>query len=159
MKRLFNFLPIFAFITFFSCDVEPIDSQIVAQNNNLINCQVAAETSAEASMDLASATDENYEELCLALAAALQNQINICGDNSGDLQLTLDALDCTISSELCTNAIALAEAAQTAFQNATDQNYTQLCNAYTTALQAQINACGDPDGELQIMIEDLGDCS
>lgn len=159
MKRLFYFIPIAVLITFISCDVEPLDSGVLAQNNNNQNCQAAVQASAEASADFAGATEENFEELCLALASALENQINICGDESGNLQTALDELDCTVSSELCTNAITLAEAAQTAFQNATEENYTQLCNAYAIALQAQINACGDPDGELQIMIDDLGDCS
>ena len=160
MKRLLNFLPILVLVTFISCDVEPLDSGVVAQNNNNLNCQAAIQASAEASANFASATEENFSELCSALAEAIQAQINICGDDdTGTLQTALDALDCTVSSELCPNAIALAEAAQTALENATDENYTQLCNAYATALEAQINACGDPDGELQTMIDDLGDCS
>jgi uncharacterized alpha-E superfamily protein len=159
MKKLLCFLPLIVFVTLISCDDEPIDAGIVAQNNNNINCQAAVQASAEASLNFAGASEENYEELCLALASAIENQINVCGDDSGELQSALDALDCTVSSELCANAIALTEAAQMALQNATPENYTQLCNAYATALQAQINACGDPDGELQDMIFYLGSCS
>ena len=34
-----------------------------------------------------------------------------------------------------------------------------MCNAYKTALQNQINFCGDSEGNLQAIIDDLGVCS
>ena len=39
-----------------------------------------------------------------------------------------------------------------------DANYTTVCNAYKTAIQNQIAACGDPNGVLQITVNSLGDC-
>ncbi len=57
-----------------------------------------------------------------------------------------------------TAALASAEAA-IEFSDATDENYTDLCVAYKTALQTQIGVCGDQNGELQAIIDDLGDCT
>lgn len=37
-------------------------------------------------------------------------------------------------------------------------NYEELCIAYRDALEAQIAACGDPDGVIQQAIDALGDC-
>lgn len=34
-----------------------------------------------------------------------------------------------------------------------------MCNAYKTALQNEIATCGDPDGSLQALVSDLGDCT
>ena len=45
--------------------------------------------------------------------------------------------------------------------NATDitmPDYTDLCNAYKQALNAQIIECGDSSGELQVIIDSLGTC-
>ncbi|OUR99003.1 hypothetical protein A9Q86_13105 [Flavobacteriales bacterium 33_180_T64] len=44
------------------------------------------------------------------------------------------------------------------FLGVNDDNYTQLCAAYSNALQAQIQACGD-DGTLQTALDALGDCT
>lgn len=59
----------------------------------------------------------------------------------------------------CETAASVSAEAAIEFGNATDENYTDLCAAYKTALEAQIDACGDPNGELQAMIDDLGDCT
>jgi len=45
-----------------------------------------------------------------------------------------------------------------AFLNASEENYTELCLAYKTAIQNQIEACGDEDGSLQAAYDALGDC-
>lgn len=58
----------------------------------------------------------------------------------------------------CDEIIAQTLAAQNAFNNVTAANHTELCNAYKVALQNQINSCGDPSGDLQDIIDDLGDC-
>lgn len=55
-------------------------------------------------------------------------------------------------------ALNTAEAAL-AFLGAGDATYTEICNAYKTAIEAQIIACGDEDGSLLAIIEDLGDCT
>lgn len=59
----------------------------------------------------------------------------------------------------CETAIANTAQAALSFLSANDDNYTQLCIAYRNALQAQILACGDPDGSLQTAINALGDCT
>lgn len=58
----------------------------------------------------------------------------------------------------CVEATQDTAAAVTAFVDATDSNYTELCNAYQSALQAQIAACGDDTGSLQGLVDALGDC-
>lgn len=37
-------------------------------------------------------------------------------------------------------------------------NYTEVCNAYKTALINKIDSCGDPEGNLQSIIDSLGTC-
>lgn len=59
----------------------------------------------------------------------------------------------------CETAASASAEAAIEFGDATDENYTDLCAAYKTALEAQIDACGDPNGELQAIIDDLGDCT
>ena len=54
-------------------------------------------------------------------------------------------------------SIAVATAAQ-AFEDATAENYVDLCNDYKDALQDEIAVCGDPTGDLQDMIDGL-DCT
>lgn len=41
----------------------------------------------------------------------------------------------------------------------TDPNYSTVCGAYKTALNAQILACGDDTGAVQTIIDGLGDCT
>ncbi|TXK74891.1 hypothetical protein [Mesonia sp. K4-1] len=66
--------------------------------------------------------------------------------------------DPNLDNECEITTIASAEAA-TNFSDANDDNYTNLCNDYKAALEAQIDACGDPNGNIQSIIDDLGDCS
>lgn len=42
--------------------------------------------------------------------------------------------------------------------NISMDDYTDLCNAYKDALMAKINACGDNSGDLQAIVDSLGDC-
>lgn len=56
--------------------------------------------------------------------------------------------DCTLQ--------ATTDAAATAYNN---DNTEALCNAYKTALQNQITECGDANGSLQTLLNDLGDCT
>ena len=58
----------------------------------------------------------------------------------------------------CETALQNTVDAALAFVNFTEDNYTELCTAYKTALQEQIGACGDPDGALQSGIDALGNC-
>ena len=58
----------------------------------------------------------------------------------------------------CQEATENTQMSEIAFNEATDENYTELCEAYKTALENQILACGDTDGNLQMIIDNLGDC-
>tara|TARA_B100000809_G_C15018858_1_gene487702 strand:- start:171 stop:854 length:684 start_codon:yes stop_codon:yes gene_type:complete len=59
----------------------------------------------------------------------------------------------------CETAVANTAQAALNFLSVNDDNYTQLCITYRNALQAQIQACGDPDNSLQVAVDTLGDCT
>ena len=59
----------------------------------------------------------------------------------------------------CTSAAVQTAAAAQAYANATPANFNEKCVAYKAALQAQIVACGDSTGALQLVVNGLGDCS
>lgn len=80
----------------------------------------------------------------------------------GILFLTSCGDDEEINSEDNSACITATENATTASNNldfATSNNYTSLCNNYKAALEEQISECGDDDGNIQNIINDLGDCS
>ena len=60
-------------------------------------------------------------------------------------------------SVTCTDATAVVDATFLSFDATatTDANYETVCNAYKTALQTQITACGDGDGSIQTTIDGL----
>ena len=66
--------------------------------------------------------------------------------------LTESEAECLQAVQATTNALA-------DFNAATPLNYTERCNAYKAALEAEISACGDPNGSLQAAIDALEDCS
>ncbi len=84
---------------------------------------------------------------------------------SSFLLILIFTLACSSSSSSdgdapsCANLAAATDAAEVAFNNATSSNQEQLCNAYKTALQNEINSCGDPSGDLQARFNDLSDCN
>jgi len=61
----------------------------------------------------------------------------------------------------CNAATQLVSTTQTVFSSTppTDPNYTTACNDYKNALTNKISACGDADGSLQTIIDNLGDCT
>jgi hypothetical protein len=59
----------------------------------------------------------------------------------------------------CQNSQTATSQAQNDFQNASNSEYENLCSAYKDALNLQILECGDEEGVLQTIIDDLGDCS
>ena len=82
--------------------------------------------------------DANFAELCNKYKTALQDQILSCGDAGGVLQSIIDSLgDC--SEDNCEEAKAATDAAINAYTNATDSDYSNLCNAYKIALENQIS--------------------
>ncbi|RNC87145.1 MAG: hypothetical protein ED556_06905 [Winogradskyella sp.] len=64
----------------------------------------------------------------------------------------------TDDAAACLEATNVTLDAALAFFNTTDENYTEICNAYKDALEARIIVCGDEDGSLQQLIDELGDC-
>lgn len=125
------------------------------------DCQAAENAVNLAQINFENATDENYNDLCVIYKTTLENQITECGDEDGSLQAIIDGLgDCSNDSQPddCETVTEDASIAQTAFGNATDENYEELCNAYKEALQVQISVCGDADGSLQQLVDELGDC-
>lgn len=56
----------------------------------------------------------------------------------------------------CVDATAFAVSAEDAYNN--DNTNADLCNAYKSALQNQISACGDNNGSIQAIIDGIGDC-
>jgi hypothetical protein len=68
-------------------------------NNAEPTCEEVTAKTATAKTAFDNATASNHTELCNAYKAALQNQINVCGDTSGALQAIITDLgDCTLST-------------------------------------------------------------
>ncbi|RZJ68905.1 MAG: hypothetical protein EOO45_14275 [Flavobacterium sp.] len=59
----------------------------------------------------------------------------------------------------CENAEIATQTARSAYESATDQNFTAACNSYKAALVNQKTECGDTDGAIQSRINALGDCA
>ncbi len=173
MKKIY-FLLSFIFIasiTLVSCDDEPLEglfsvtgdgSDPNEPNPDSEACEVAFEVLEVAQINFGSTTEENFTQNCTAYSNALQATIAICGDASGELQAILISLGDCEAPDPCLQAEASANAALGALNNATEENEEQLCIAYSTALSAQIMACGDPKGNIQATIDALncgGDCA
>lgn len=59
------------------------------------SCEIAIVATTNAQTELESATDENYTSACTTYKAALEAQIEACGDADGSLQAIIDGLgDC-----------------------------------------------------------------
>jgi len=140
-----------------SCEDEPLEGDFLTGDTT---CEEATINTAEAGLNFLGVNDDNFAQLCIAYRNALEVQILACGDEDGSLQAAVDALgDCTNEVvDDCEAAIDAVSIAQSAFNDATDDNYTDLCNAYKAALENQIVQCGD-DGSIQSIIDDLGDCA
>ncbi len=160
MKKLSALLSFLILFTAFNCDDEPLDGDFVIDDgiDTTISCEEAIQNTGTATTIFASVTpdDVNYTQLCLVYQNALQDQIDACGDDDGTLQAILNALgNCGLSQ--CEIAIIETDNAEIAYNN--DTTNVELCNAYKSALQDQITACGDVDGSLQGIIDVLGDCT
>ncbi|WP_431136580.1 hypothetical protein [Psychroserpens mesophilus] len=59
----------------------------------------------------------------------------------------------------CTEANLLLTQAQADFTDANQLNYTSRCNSYKAALENVKLVCGDDTGEIQLLINNLGDCT
>ncbi len=74
--------------------------------------------------------------------------------------LVILSLACSSSSDSdsapsCESLVDATNAAQAAYLTATVSNQVARCNAYKTALQNEINVCGDEFGDLQNLINGL----
>lgn len=58
----------------------------------------------------------------------------------------------------CNEATQLAATALEDFNDANELNFTELCNDYKTALENLQDECGDENGDIQTLIDNLGDC-
>ncbi|NNK81702.1 MAG: hypothetical protein HKO92_01135, partial [Flavobacteriaceae bacterium] len=160
MKKLI-LLSSIIILSAFTCENEPLEGDFGTDDN--ISCEQAILNTIEAATNFAlvSESDSNYTQLCVAYKNALEAQIIACGDEDGSLQTLVTSLgscEGVNQQDDCDAATAEVDGAETEFNNANDDNYTQLCNAYKTALQNKIDACGD-DGTIQTIINDLGDCT
>ncbi|MEM5566205.1 hypothetical protein WNY78_13880 [Psychroserpens sp. AS72] len=157
MKKLFALLLCSAFLMVLSCEDEPLEGDF---GTGGLTCEVAVANTTQAALNFLSVNVDNYTQLCIAYRNALQEQILACGDADGSLQAAVNALgDCSDGVENdCDSAQAAVDNAEFAFDNATADNYTSLCNAYKVALENEIVQCGDDDGSIQAEIDALGDC-
>jgi hypothetical protein len=158
MKRLITLLTCLVVFMFVSCEDEPLEGDFTT---GATTCEQAILNTTDAALNFLAVNVDTYTQLCSAYRNALEAQIQACGDPDGSLQVAVDALgDCTNSPlDDCDSATEAVDAAQSAFNTATDENYTNLCNAYKAALENQILQCGDDDGSIQSAIDDLGDCT
>ena len=139
----------------FNCDNEPYEGPFYIEDNS---CVIATQATSSALDNYNVATQNNYSVLCQVYSDALENQIEICGDENGLLQAVIDSLgNCTDEISLCNDAIAATQFAQNSYNAATNENIDELCIAYKNALQYQIEVCGD-DGALQAIVDELGNC-
>lgn len=108
---------------------------------------------ATTSVNLTYVSSADYVAACQVLSQALETQRTYCGDIDGVLQTKIDSLnDCVFPCDIAEANKATAEAAE---ENATIGNYIQACLDYQLYLQEQIDFCGDPDGSLQLELDDL----
>ena len=155
IKKTLTICAFALFTILYNCDNEPYDGDIFSENNA---CTLAILETNNAATDYFTAIQENANEYCLIYKNALENQIEMCGDENGTLQLIIEELDdCVIEPDLCELAIAATEVAQENYENTTNNDFEEMCNLYKEALQYQIVVCGD-DGTLQSRISELGDC-
>ncbi len=167
MNRILAFLSLLTLFTFLSCDNEPYEFDfeeviiIDEMEEEDTICDDAITVTNEAALAFSDAINENYSPLCNNYKAALLAQIEACGDDDEVLQSIIDSLgDCMPEVQItCPIATEVADDVADAFDVTTEQFYTQVCNAYKLALQNKITACGDDDGSIQTIIDELGDCS
>jgi hypothetical protein len=161
MKRLFSLIACIVLFCAFTCENEPLEGEFVTEDPDVnLFCADATQNTVTAATNFTGVApdNENYTQLCLAYKSTLEDQIDACGDD-GAIQAIIDSLgNCNQDnqSDECEEAIVVTNQAETAYNN--DNTNEELCNAYKTALQNKINFCGDSEGNIQAIIDDLGDC-
>ncbi|MCA0131639.1 hypothetical protein [Winogradskyella alexanderae] len=158
IKKIFALLSFLILFIAVTCDNEPYEGDIIIDTND--ECLIVAELAEQALIDFTNADDEDFNLFCQVYRDALQEQIEVCGDENGDLQATIDSLGECIpenNTTACELAIAATALALEDLEDAITPNYQVACISYREALQNQIEVCGD-DGTLQGLINDLGNC-
>ncbi len=82
-------------LTIFSLSILLLSCSKDDSNNAVAGCEDATAKTLAAKQAFDSATPTNNTELCNAYKVALQNQKNVCGDESGTLQNLIGGLNCT----------------------------------------------------------------
>jgi len=164
-KILFVFILAFSTFSFVACDDEPLEGEFASGTgggngngnggNGVSNCTQATTnvTNATAAFNQVSVSDSNYTMVCNDYANALEDFLTLCGDSTGAVQAIIDSLDCTGNSD-CVDAQSASQLAENEYN--ADTSNVDLCNAYINALQNEISNCGDSDGSLQDIIDNLG---
>jgi len=138
-----------------NCENEPYEGEIIVENSACLQAIEGTEIAAE---DYLNTTSVNFTINCNAYKEALLNQIDVCGDEDGSLQLLADGLeDCNNNELLCLEAIEATEFARITYESAADETFEDQCLLYKEALLYQIEVCGD-DGTLLAIIEELDTC-
>lgn len=126
---------------------------ITCDDTELVSQEARADYLASFASDLEYIDLETYEAACNAYREATVVQRTYCGDLSGDLsQLIAELNTCGFR---CSFASQNRNTAQAAFEAATIGDYILACENYLFYLQQQIEVCGDPDGSIQMVIDDL----
>lgn len=162
IKKVLFLFCCFSLLTAFQCEDEALEGDFVTDNEAAC---IQAVNDAIAALDaFIDANSDTYTQLCNAYKSSLEAQITACGDENGALQASIDALgDCSDDNEpdtTCEDAETDTQTASEELDNAsTDEEYAAACEAYKDALQNQIDICGDEDGSLQDILDELGeDC-
>ncbi|WCO03039.1 lipocalin family protein [Psychroserpens ponticola] len=157
MKKISFLFSMFILLTAFTCEDEPLDGDFLTENN--ASCELATQNTQNAAIAFLSVTAENYSQLCTTYRNALEAQIQFCGDPDGILQTQIESLGFCgdTNPDPCDIAMTLTSVAETAYNE--DTSDTTLCNDYRVALENEIAICGDSDGSLQLIIDELGDCT
>lgn len=96
MKKIFLSFCLLLLVTGFTCENEPLEGDFFTSQDAA--CNEAIHQSEEARVNYFSATESTFNELCNAYKFALQNQIDVCGDD-GTLQQVIDDLgECNFSN-------------------------------------------------------------
>lgn len=166
MKNLaLPFLMLFLSLSLFTCNNEALDPDLLPQEQTgNLDCFAAAQAYNTAVTNFGNwdGNDTTYPPLCSAYVTSLQGLIDNCGDPTGGFQALLGTLgDCSepLDPDSCDTAIANSGIAENNLNNAPDNMYTQFCNVYVITLEEQIDVCGDASGDIQTIIDGLGDCT
>lgn len=92
-----SFWIVSVFLTISSCENEPYEGVIPEKLEIDFSCDEAIKKVSDAAIDFSFANEFNYSEVCGMYQTAIQNQIEVCGDNDGRLKNLMDSLgNCTL---------------------------------------------------------------